>query len=770
MNIMLCLCAISFVMAIMLLLTKFLSKKRKWILVAMEVIATLLLFFDRLAYIYAGNPSSTGYIMVRLSNFIVFFMTSAIVFCFNLYLIDLLKNEGKQTSVPRRLIFTGFTSVIGMLLVIISVFTGLYYYFDSQNFYHRGPGFLLCYLIPVLCPIIQFTSVIKFRKCFSKLIYIALWLYIFLPIIMGIIQIFAYGISIVNMTMVLVSVSLYFFSYLDVNAAAEKAHEIEIQYLKNEYKNIQNFFSQASKAITSLIEKDKEEDVGKSERIADISREIAQRVGKDEEECNKIYYAGFLCEVGADALSYIKEYPFLSESSLYLGERYDGKDNKHKIKGDDIPEYARIITVAKDYEYMMNNPTIPSFFIRDYFIRNAGEKYDPLFAKMAVLLIDAQTNSEKLEVIEENVETELFCEEYRQNITRGIEITQNITEVTFECSSINSEIDSMLEKIYETDEVEVDSQNNLFKKTAVFSYPSIILFDSSDKVVQKTQESIDAHKYIEYGEIWFDSHIISTSAKNMEVRNVKDLEEENVNDSLYKITFCRFEDHVLVKMHSSKKYFEVIVALPSASKSIYIGITGENINIRNIQINVKEEKVREDDIPRISEKDNYINRIESDIPNIQIVRPLAVFTKEIEIKDNLKIYFHTQSFPDANLVWHCPYIILYSSDDKKVYGKNYHEYAMIKFDGEENGSNEFAENEFFMKKTENFKGWDDWESQNKAGYECQIDFIRLANVVTLKTLNKGIFIQNVTTIKDGSKDVYVALSGDQIALSDIRIR
>ncbi|MCR4954760.1 MAG: diguanylate cyclase, partial [Treponema sp.] len=103
MNIMLCLCAICAVMTVMLLLTKFLSKKRKWILIGMEVIATFLLFFDRMAYIYSGNPSTVGYIMVRVSNFFVFFMTSAIVFCFNFYLCDLLVNEGKVSKIPRRL-------------------------------------------------------------------------------------------------------------------------------------------------------------------------------------------------------------------------------------------------------------------------------------------------------------------------------------------------------------------------------------------------------------------------------------------------------------------------------------------------------------------------------------------------------------------------------------------------------------------------------------------------------------------------------------------
>ena len=85
-NIMLALSAICAMMAILLLITRFLPWKRKYILILMELIATFLLVFDRAAYIYRGEVSSIAYVMVRLSNFMVFFLTSAIIVGFNLYL------------------------------------------------------------------------------------------------------------------------------------------------------------------------------------------------------------------------------------------------------------------------------------------------------------------------------------------------------------------------------------------------------------------------------------------------------------------------------------------------------------------------------------------------------------------------------------------------------------------------------------------------------------------------------------------------------------
>lgn len=732
MNIMLCLCAACFTMTVMLFLTKFLSKRRKWILIVMELVAAFLLFFDRMAYIYSGNTSAAGYIMVRLSNFMVFFLTSSTVFVFNFYLVDLLLNEGKLTKVPKRLIFAGFAATAGMMVSIISAFTDFYYYFDYQNVYHRGPGFLVAYLIPVICPIVQYTAIVKYRKNFSKFIFTAVALYIFLPLVTGVIQIFTYGISIVNMAMVLVSVSLYFFSYLDVNAAVEKAHEIEIQSFKTEQARMKSVFVQAAQAMASVLEKGDAALKGRAERVALTAKEIAKKAGKGEEDCDKVFYAAYCCDAGQEALSCIKTFPYLYETAQFVGKDYD----------ESLPDYSRIITVAKDYEKMINDPTVPPFYVRDYFIREAGSKYDPLYAKIAVQLLDNETNKGTFEKAAEEMKTELLCHNYREEITAGIPVLQNISEISFECSPLDAD--------------------------AKYSLPSIILFDSSDERVQKTQKTIEAHKYIEYGEIWFDAHIISTSARNMEIRNVT---EGGAGASAnYKITASRFEDHILLKMQGSAKSFDAIIALPSASKSAFIGITGENVHIKNIKLEHTNQLTEENDIPRIAEKLNYINRIESDIPNVQIVKPLAEFTQGVEVKNGMKIYFHAQSLPDANLVWHCPYIILYDSDDGQVGGENYREYAMIKFDGEENGSNDNAENDFLMKKTESFTNWEEWEALNKAGYECQVEFTKNGSEVTLRTHNKGIYIQNTTKVRNGNKDIFVAFSGDQVALTDIRIR
>lgn len=749
MNIMLCLCAVCVTMAVLLFITRFLPKRRKWILIAMEILATLLLAFDRLAYIYSGKLTTSGYVLVRLSNFMVFFLTSGIVFNFNLYIIDLLTSEVKLQAVPKRLTFAGIASVIGMLLIILNVFTGIFYTFDSFNYYHRGPFFILSYIVPVLCPLLQFTVIYKYRKSLSPFIYYALVLYIFGPIITGIIQIFAYGISIVNMAMVLVSVFLYIFTYLDVNDEVENAHKIEMQGLKDEQESIRRFFKETASAFVNSMEKSDQTLKGHAERVADLAQIIAEENGLSDEDCEKAYYAAFLHNVGEDILSGIKEYPYLSETVHFINERYDGKGNTKGAKGKEIPVLARIITVAKAYDTLTNvnnkNP-LPKFFIREEFIREAGTKYDPDFANTMVMLMDEETNSDSNHS-EKSLEKEITCKSYREHITLGIPVLQNIGSISFKSSPLDS--------------------------TAAFSSPSIVLYDSYDALVHDAQEEIDTYHYFEYGEIWFDSNIICTSARNMEVRNLvkKDAAaNSSENDNSFKITSSRFEDHVLIKMESSSLSFDVIIALPSISKACFIGITGENCQITEINCQSSEKTVGENDIPRIAEKLSYINGLESDLPNVQIDSPMSAFTEAVEIKEKLKLIFHTKSLPEANLVWHCAYILLFYSDDKKVYGKNYREYAMVKLNGEDNANKQFSENLFKMHKTDEFTTWAEWEKENKKGFESTVEFEKNGNTIRFFTRNKGIALENICTLKDSPETVYVCLTGDQVALTDIRIK
>ncbi len=782
-DIMLVLCVCCTLIAFLLLITRFLPPKRKWILINLQLIAVLLLGFDRAAYIYSGDTSDVGYVMVRLSNFVVFFMTSNIMLGFNLYLIDLITNEGKVDVIPTRMKLVNVGAVIGMIMVIISQFTGLYYTFDDNNVYQRGPGFLVCYFFPVILPIMQYSVIHKYRKVFSRLVFTSLVLYIVVPVMVGIIQIFTYGLSIVNMSLVIVTISLYIFAYLDINDEVERAHGIEIANLQKERSSMKNLFEQTASAIVTAVEKKDDFSQGHSMRVADYAKKIARESGKSEEECDDVYHAALLHDVGmigipddllskdtglseeeyeiikkrpvisGEILSSIREYPFLAEAARYSYEKYDGTGYPDGLKGEEIPEISRIISVAGAYDSMSSRKRfrepLPYQIVREEFIKGAGAQFDPVFSEIMVNIIDSENKETEYDITE--TESEIECGSYRDRISSGIPVVSEITRITFRSVPIKNDEKS-------------------------FYAPSMILFDSYDKRVHDNEKSIKAYSYIEYGEIWFNGHNISTNA-----RNIKTIKNESINESeaglnnnsdvgeSYEIIAARLGDHMKITTKCATHKVETIIALPDKSKSSYIALTGENCRIFDIIVAKTDEKVKEADIPRIVETISFTNRMESDLPNIQSDGHRTAMTRGVDVKNGTRLEFHTMSLPSANLVWNCPFIILFYSDDKTIGGEGYLEYAVIKLNGEVSGNDAVANNNSVIKRDDGFPGWDVWKTANKKGMECRVDFIVEKNKIILFTENFGISIENTTTILDGTDVCYVALTGDQVAITDIRI-
>lgn len=783
-NLMLVLCGVCATAGFLLIITRFLPTRRKKILIILETIAFFLLWFDRKAYIYSGDASALGYLMVRVSNFAVFFLTPAMVEGFNLYISDWLLHEGEMKTVPRRLKFVQYMSMIGMLMAVVSAFADLYYYFDDMNVYHRGDGFLIAYIIPICCPLIQFSVVRDYKDRFRKMIYRSICYFIFVPLIFGTVQIFTYGISLVNMSMVAVSVFLYIYTYMDINDTVIKAHETEIRNMRYEKIKMRNLFDQTATAFVSAVENKDEYSKGKALRIAGYAKRMAALNGKSDQECEEIYYAALLHDVGLigipdsvinnatdpdkedreimkrkpiigkEILSSIKEYPFLSQGAYYSHERYNGSGYPEGLKGEEIPEIARIIGVADAYVTMTTKKRYreakPDFLAREAVVKGGGEEFDPRYAELMVKIID-EDYKENAGEEEEGIEKEIECEGYRNTVTKGVLIENEITRITFSFSP---------------------SEN----KTSDFSAPSIILFDSYDRRVHESKKAIDAYKYLEYGEVWFDKHSIQTAARKIigktEEKNEENNEEAAVEGKKpeYEILAGRYEDHVKIKMKSPEYDKEVIMALPGSSNTVYLGITGENCRLTDIAAEKTGNNIEESDIPRIAEEISFTDRIESDLKNIQVDSPRATYTDGIEILDKILVTFHTRSLPGSNLVWHCPYFVVFSSDDGQVGGKNYKEYAVIKLYGENDGDTKDADNSIEMKRTEHFPGWEGWKNANLAGFEVDVYLKRKKNQITLKTCNLGVELENTTIIKESTSKVYVAITGDRVALTDIRVR
>lgn len=160
---------------------------------------------------------------------------------------------------------------------------------------------------------------------------------------------------------------------------------------------------------------------GHSGRVADYSREIARRFGYSESELNDIYMMGLLHDIGkigvpdavinkpgrltdeeyeiikkhpqmgAKILENIEEKKDLAVGARWHHERYDGGGYPDGIKGEEMPEQARIIAVADAYDAMTSyrsyRDPMPQSRVRDEIKKGIGTQFDPRFAKIMLEMI-----------------------------------------------------------------------------------------------------------------------------------------------------------------------------------------------------------------------------------------------------------------------------------------------------------------------------------------------------------------------------------------------
>ena len=181
-------------------------------------------------------------------------------------------------------------------------------------------------------------------------------------------------------------------------------------------------------ALAHTIDAKDEYTKGHSVRVAKYSRMLAEKLGLTDEDCESVYYMALLHDIGkigvpneiinskskmtdeeyaimkthpgigSDILEEIKSRPDLMIGARWHHERYDGKGYPDQKAGEDIPYFARIISVADSYDAMTSNRSyrkfLPQDVVRGEIEKNCGTQFDPNVAKCMLSIIDEDVNYE----------------------------------------------------------------------------------------------------------------------------------------------------------------------------------------------------------------------------------------------------------------------------------------------------------------------------------------------------------------------------------------
>lgn len=540
------------------------------------------------------------------------------------------------------------------------------------------------------------------------------------------------------------------------------------------------FLRQTVEALATAVDAKDSYTNGHSYRVAKYSRRIAEESGMSEKECEDIYLAGLLHDVGkigiddsiinkkgkltdeeygviklhpvlgGQILSKIVLSPSLSVGARYHHERYDGNGYPEKLKGDDIPRIARIIAVADAYDAMTSmrsyRSIIPQMYVREELIKGMATQFDPEYAKIMIKLLDEDEEyTMKESRAEEVFGDDLFYEfdEFKSKVTAGIRITDCPVSLKIK-----------------------------YKPTKNGGQPSLLFYDSADARYY-LEDSLLAGEmdFVEFVTVDINGSTYPDYVREVVQKSNGDEKIELERDKIYvaDIFLTKQEDHFMLRISIGEHTEEIIFAQYDSSRYLYMALSGEFCEVEILDVQISKEAVQTGYIPRIAEKITYIDGPVGDIPNVQIDGWKTDRSNIIEIEGNIRVDFHTMSLPSSRRLWHCPIVVIFTADDGVIDGKNYKELAFIRLDGEVWCDNPEITNESSISVNDDFENWSIWKQNNKAGVDCNLSISRKNNKIEVLVEDSGLEIWNITTIPADASNIYFYLTGDQCAITNIRI-
>lgn len=335
-------------------------------------------------------------------NGLYFFSGAVVAIFFLYYCISVAYGTSKSKS--RKILSIASLSILGLygIALLVNNFTGFFFYFDyTKDFaYQTGPVYLLVNLLAVLFTIESIVLFIIKRKKFNQKQMVCTMLFFAAFFVAFILQLFIFKRVLLSDFGIAIGALVVFFSietpdYIKLirtlNELNELKASLEIQVenrtheLDLEKKSYEELTLETLSSLANVIDAKDHYTNGHSFRVAAYAKGIAEELGLSYQECEHIYFAGLIHDVGkigikeeilnkpgklndeeydtikshsnlgGDILKGIKEFPIFEKVARNHHERYDGNGYPDKLNGEKIPFEARIVTIADTFDAMTSD-------------------------------------------------------------------------------------------------------------------------------------------------------------------------------------------------------------------------------------------------------------------------------------------------------------------------------------------------------------------------------------------------------------------------------
>ena len=217
--------------------------------------------------------------------------------------------------------------------------------------------------------------------------------------------------------------NLLFNNLIELQNSLQQQVEERTKELKKEKNNSEKLLIELTQALATTIDAKDKYTSGHSRRVAEYSRMLAAALGKSEKEVQEIYLFALLHDIGKigvpdwiinkqdklteeeyaeikkhpqigyEILKSISILPNLKNGVRWHHERIDGKGYPDGLSGDNIPEYAKIISVADAYDAMTSHrsyrDSLPQDVVYSEIKNHIGSQFDEKIAEKMLEIIDA---------------------------------------------------------------------------------------------------------------------------------------------------------------------------------------------------------------------------------------------------------------------------------------------------------------------------------------------------------------------------------------------